>query len=240
MKRVLFFLLVTSLTGQAQSRTDSVTYWVNASFLACLDSGLSVCSCQEQQAFLIADLDMSKQMFTLLTSAFQGNKHLTWRLPKSKFSADTLELAATDTANKTTGRIFMRDKGLVYQTEKQTVLFQPIRAVILEKNRSKDMEWQLGRIQAQPLLKFRTEACKENNYLIPPTALSEGIREGRITIRCSLEGHHDELEVAGQSNGYFLAYTRYLIKLFLKPESTQESRIDLSTLSDCQIFRLVR
>jgi len=240
MTRWTNFLLTTTFLflGQytnGQTAKDSATYWVNKKYLACLDSGKSVCYCQEQDNFLILHIDTIAKKLTVAPSIYYSWETFEFDIKRYNKSSFTI-LPGVGIDRGSTFNI--KANQLTLTTLKQTTLFTKIEVQRFDnKSIQGDLWKQIGVINCKPLLKYSIKLCSDSSaFPLTTKRLSEYISTGRITINCSTDYHYNEMYINIDNVEFFLVYKKDSIKLYKEEPRDEDVVVDITTLKDCQLL----
>jgi hypothetical protein len=228
--------LLLAQRSHGQITNDAATYWVNVKYLDCIDSGSSVCYCQEQSNFLILHIDTIENRLTIKPSIYHSWETLEFNTKRNKVNSfEVLPAYGIDS-----GSTFnIKANQLMLTTPKEMFSFKKIIVKRIDRGSIHGDIWrQIGAINCKPLLKYHIKLCGDNTtFPLTTEKLSEYISSGQATISCSDDYQYNELYIRSAQTGFFLVYENNFIKAFKEPEPRDRGhKIDTTKLKDCQLF----
>ncbi len=230
---LLFFLLHTSHTN-AQVNNDSADYWVNSYYVACLDSGGSVCECEQKHDLLMLHMNRETRILTIVPSVYHSLE---------SFELNTVVLNKKNRFMVVSGpgldsgtNLRFTSLYLTIKTPKGPVLFTPLKVPAIEKNTDADMRKQVGVLNCKPLLKYVTKPCDGSKLLLTKEHMRDLVAKGGITLNCSDDHHYNELHLTNPPTEFFLSYEEDKIRMYKHPPRDRGETIDIRKLKQCQEF----
>jgi len=220
--------------SNGQTANDSVTYWINPKYLSCLDSGKSVCNCQELNSILIMHLDTIVNKMRVHPSIYYS-EDFEFNFKQDKNHMFTI-LRSYEIDS---GSVFnIKADHLILTTPKQTTLFtkikvQPIDTTWIEG----DMWRQIGVINCKPLLKYSIKSCNDSSiFPLTTKILADHISKGQAIISCSDDYYYNEMRIKITDTNYYLLYESDTVKIYNEPERGRGDKVDITTLRECATF----
>jgi hypothetical protein len=231
----IIFLLF-ECPGNGQTVTDSATYWVNDKYISCLDSGKSVCHCQEQNNLLILHIDTIKNIVTIDPSIYFSWETFEINIKHGKINTYSI-IPSYGMDNGSVMNI--NGNQLILTSPKQAAEFTKIKVKKIDKWLQGDMWRQIGVINCKPLLKYSITICNDSsNISLTKKELADYIMQGKTTISCSDDFHYNEMHIKDADKEFFLLYEIDSIKMYEEPLRDRDQKIDITKLKNCQLFYL--
>jgi len=209
---------------------------VNQSYLDCIDSGQSVCRCEEKNKFLICHLVSDSNRLLIHPSIYYSWEPVQLEIQKGKAHQYTV-LPSPEREMGSGGRLLIQGSQLRFTVNNKTTLFTQGKFRRLERSLEIDMGRQLSIINCKPLQKYTLLACPNSStVLLSQSELARLMARGEVSINCSDDYHYTELVVRGTSAQYFMDYRSDTIKLYRLPTRNRGEKVDKSALKDCQIY----
>ena len=216
------------------NKIDSATYWVNQKYVDCIDKGNSVCSCQEQNNYLILHIDTLLNKLTIDPSIYYSREIIEVSIKKDK--QNSYLITAVD-GKDTASILKFTDNSITIQSLKELSVFKKIRVKRLDNWTQGDMWRQVGIINCRSLLKYNVTACnKTTGLVLTQKDLANYILQGQVSISCSDDYYYNEMYIRNSTSQFFLLYEENAIKIYKEPLRDKGQIVEVSKLKDCQIY----
>jgi hypothetical protein len=240
MKKLIFLTVISTflVLGRfsfGQITSDSAIYWINQKYVNCIDSGKSVCHCQEHNNFLILYLDSATKKLTIDPSLYYSEETVVCDIKQDKKNSYTI----LPGFGMDTGSIInVKSNQLTLSTPKMTTIFTKIKVKLIESKWIEGDLWrQIGIINCRPLLEYSIKLCSDSTaFPLTKEVLANYISKGQITINCSDDYHYNEMSIPGTNAEFFLVYGDNSINVYKETERDRGEIITTSEFKDCQLF----
>jgi hypothetical protein len=247
-------LLLTALSSNGQSKGVAVTLWINSEYRACIDSGKSICHCQEQNPYLILQIDSARKISpSAYTEDMNPKDTLKYRMtidPSIYRSWEILDVPITPTGKNSFSVLphYDIDSGMTVNLEgahltltygKQKVRFIEVFRMHLADNGTRNMTSYIGALNCN-LLGYSIKPGKGGTVFLTHDDLINYIAEGRISVSCSDDFNYNEMTVKKNDSTYlyfFLVYKKdNTIELYKEPGRNRGDEINVTKLKESEIF----
>jgi|GEM_PF-3230195 hypothetical protein len=248
-------LLFVSFSSKGQSKDDDITFWINMKYSACIDSGKSICHCQEQNPYLILQIDSARKISpSAYTEDMNPKDTLKYRMtivPSIYRSWETLDVPITPTGKNSFSVLphYDIDSGMTVNLEgthltltygEETVRFIKLSRRGLADNGTRNMRNYMGVFNSIPLLTYSIKPGKGGTIFLTHDDLINYIAEGRISVSCSDDFNYNEMTVEKNDSTnlyFFLVYKKdNTIELYKEPGRNRGDEIDTTKLKVSEIF----
>jgi len=234
---VIIFLMSCRLIN-GQTPNDSISYWVNQKYLDCLDSGKSVCNCQEKNNYLILHIDTKKKLLTINPSIYFSPETFEFKIRAINKSAYSIVSGPGIDSGST---LNFSANQMILKSSKKSILFNKIRVKPLDNWIQGDLWKQLGVINCKPLLNYSFDSNNDSTEpLLSKKSLSEYISKALITISCSDDYHYNEMQIKDSNTEFFVIYDKDWIKIYRIPQRDRGQIIEIDKLKSYQLLNRMK
>ena len=231
-------LFISSATAYA-GNGDSIRYWVNRDYVACLEQYRSACNCQSEQEYLILAVDTAARTVMAEPSIFFSWEDLQFEIvqviDKKGFYRIPLTYGIDSFAT-----IEMGSNRLRLRSRTQSADFVPYSMLKIKNYESdKHIETMLKGIHSIPLLQCNLIALPPETPPFAPNEFFALVLNGRVQITCSDDFGYTEMRVQYNDSNtfhFFMVYQAKAILLYQIPPRNRRQAVDVDRLTPCYKF----
>ncbi len=239
MKKLLYFIAIINSIGLAQAQLLPQVNWINNNYIACIDSGNSVCHCQDVNDVIMLHADTFQNRVVMYPSPRISPEDITMEIAKIENLPTAFEIKSGFNT-----RLAFRDTQLLLINSSQVMLFSKIDVPLMVKRGEEIMHEQLGFINYLPLLGYATKPCAGNaKLLLTNKELGEYLNKGNVSLHCSDDFHYNEMVIKKDGRAFmefFMEYGRDTIKIYKEPLRDKDVAFKPTAKTGCQLFYRVK
>lgn len=232
---LLYFSAATTYAGNG----DSMSYWVNRNYVACLEQYRSACDCQSEQEYLILALDTAARTVLAEPSIFFSWEDLQFEIipvtGKKGFYKIPLTYGIDSFATIETGGNWLR-----LRSRTQAADFVPYSMLRIRNYESAGQtETMLKGMHGVPLLQCNFIALPPESPPFAPNEFFSLVLNGRVKISCSDDFGYTGMRVQYNDSNTFhfiMVYQAKDILLYQIPPRDRRQAVDIRRLTPCFKF----